>query len=221
MSEHRNDGSQGGANAAMSGTGGANPALGAPTAVSEQRSRIRPRGSADTLLGDADSPGGRREQYQGLLKRLLGCLAGGFVLALMIGNQEGTQEDYGLAFREAVFAPRIILFLGIGVLLFLAVTFWPLIKPYLVRSGVRPLAVGALTVIVSQTLLKWYDPLGDGKFKTLADQASKTNGLSPLSQQFFTNPVPWILLIATVGCAGVAISADLTGRDRVVEGRLP
>jgi ABC-type branched-subunit amino acid transport system permease subunit len=205
MSQQGNDGPQGGANAAMSGTGGANPALGAPNAVSEQRSRVRPRGSADTVLGDPDSPGGRNEQYQIVLKRLLGCLAGGFVLALMVGNQEGTQEDYGLAFREAVLAPRIILFLGIGVLLFFAVTFWPLIKPYLVRSGVRPLAVGALTVIVSQTLLKWYDPLSDGKFKTLADQASKTDGLSPLTQQFFTNPVPWILLIATVGCAAAAI----------------
>jgi ABC-type branched-subunit amino acid transport system permease subunit len=205
MTQDHNDGSGGGANAAMSGTGGANPALGAPPAVSEQRSRVQPRGSADTVLGDPDSPGGRNEQYQILLKRLLGCLAGGLVLALMVGNQEGTQEDYGLAFREAIFAPRVVLFLGIGVLLFLAVTFWPLVKPYLVRSGVRPLAVGGLTVIVSQTLLKWYDPLGDGKFQTLAAQAANTTGLSPLTRQFFTSPVPWILLIATLACAGVAI----------------
>ncbi|MFL6161149.1 MAG: branched-chain amino acid ABC transporter permease [Jatrophihabitantaceae bacterium] len=206
MSQHRNDGSGGGANAAMSGTGGANPALGAPTAVSEQRSKVRPRGHADSVFG---APGGRNEQYRMLAKRLLGCLAGGLVLALMVGNQEGTQEDYGLAFREAVLSPRIVVFLLIGVLLFLVITFWPLVKPYLVRSGVRPLAVGGLTVVVSQTLLKWYDPLGDGKFKTLSDQAANTSGLSPLTRLFFTSPVAWIALIVTFACAAVATALRL------------
>ncbi len=188
-------------NAALSGTGGANPALGAPAAVSEQRSKVRPRG--DAVLGDG--PGGASEQYLTLLKRLLGCLAGGFVLALMVGNQEGTQEDYGLAFREAVFSPRIIVFLLIGVLLFLAITFWPLVKPYLVRTGVRPLAVGGLTVIVAQTLMRWYDPLGDAKFNTLAAQAANTNGLSALAKLYFTTPVAWIYLIVTFCCAAAAL----------------
>ena len=33
------------------------------------------------------------------VKRLVACLAGGFVLALMVGTQEGTQQDFGYAFR--------------------------------------------------------------------------------------------------------------------------
>ena len=65
------------------------------------------------------------------IKRLIACLAGSFVLALMWGPQEGTQEDYGYAFRQAIFSPRILVFLGIGVLVFLAITFWPLVRPYL------------------------------------------------------------------------------------------
>ena len=94
------------------------------------------------------------------VKRLLACLAGGFVLALMVGTQEGTQQDFGYAFREAVFAPRIVLFLGIGVLLYLAITFGPRARPYLTRPGLRPLGAGAVTVLVSFTLLKWTDNHG-------------------------------------------------------------
>ncbi|HTZ44993.1 MAG TPA: branched-chain amino acid ABC transporter permease [Jatrophihabitans sp.] len=147
----------------------------------------------------------RTGQRAALLKRLAACLAGGVVLALMIGNQEGTQEDYGLAFRQAVFAPRIVFFLLIGVLLFLGLTFWPRISPYLVRPGVRPLAIGGFTVLVSQTLLRWFDPLGDGKFGTLAAQAANTNGLSPLAKLFFTTGVAWALLIVTFVLAVTAI----------------
>src|SRR6478752_5597588 len=46
------------------------------------------------------------------IKRLIACLAGSFVLALMWGPQEGVQEDYGYAFRQAIFSPRILVFLG-------------------------------------------------------------------------------------------------------------
>ena len=41
-----------------------------------------------------------------LVKRFIACLALGLALAIMVGPQQGTQQDYGLAFREAVFAPR-------------------------------------------------------------------------------------------------------------------
>ena len=40
------------------------------------------------------------------VKRLAACLFGGFVLALMVGKQEGTQNDFGIAFHEAVAATR-------------------------------------------------------------------------------------------------------------------
>ena len=38
----------------------------------------------------------------------LGVPGPGFVLALMIGTQEGTQPDFGYAFRQAIFGPRIL-----------------------------------------------------------------------------------------------------------------
>ncbi len=103
-----------------------------------------------------------------LLKRLLACLAGGVVLAMMVGPQEGSQTDYGYAFRKSVLEPRIVVFLGIGVLLFLAITYWPTIVPYLTRPGFWPLVSGALAVVAAITLMHWYDPAGDGKFSSTA-----------------------------------------------------
>jgi ABC-type branched-subunit amino acid transport system permease subunit len=140
-------------------------------------------------------------------KRLLSCLAVGVVLALMVGNQEGTQDDYGYAFRKAVFAPRIFLFLAIGVLIFFAVTYASRVTPYLHRPGIRPLGIGALTVAVSQTLMRWTDSpeVGDGKFSTVAKAASNTSGLAPAAKFFFSNYLAWILFIITVALAGFAI----------------
>ncbi len=43
---------------------------------------------------------------------------------------------------QAVVVPRIFVFLGIGVLLYLAITFGPRVKPYLTRPGLRPLGAG-------------------------------------------------------------------------------
>jgi len=144
------------------------------------------------------------------LKLLLSCLAGGFVLALMVGNQEGTQRDFGYAFREAIFGPRIILFLGIGVLLYLAITFGPRFRPYLTRPGLRPLGAGALTVVVSFTLLKWTDSpqINTGKFRPLADAASATDGVDSLARFFFgsaTSVFPWLLLIVVTVIAAVGM----------------
>ena len=79
---------------------------------------FRPTG----ILGERSGAGGMKRRparpspASGRVKRLVACLAGGFVLALMVGPQEGTQEDFGYAFRESVFVPRIFVFLGIGVL---------------------------------------------------------------------------------------------------------
>lgn len=134
------------------------------------------------------------------IQRLLSCLAGGFVLALMVGTQEGTQQDFGYAFREAVLGPRIFVFLGIGVLIYLAITYGPAFKPYLTRPGLRPLGAGALTVIVSFTLLKWTDStqIDGGKFRTLADAAADTGSFDTLGRVFFGSlfpATPWLLLI--------------------------
>jgi ABC-type branched-subunit amino acid transport system permease subunit len=119
------------------------------------------------------------------LKRLGGCLVGSLVLANLWGPQEGVQSDYGYAFRQAVFGPRIVVFLAMGVVLFLGITYNSVVQPYLTRPGVRPLAAGALTVIVSQTLLHWNDQVGDAKFGTIAAAVGGTRGLSPLAVAFF------------------------------------
>lgn len=143
-------------------------------------------------------------------QRLAACLAGGFVLALMIGNQEGTQQDFGYAFRQAVLGPRILLFLGIGVALYLAITFGPRLTPYLKRPGFRPLVAGALTVVVSLTLLHWTDSpaIDSGKFRPLAAAAADTGGLSPLARVFFGSgftltPYLVLILITLVAAVGV------------------
>ena len=144
------------------------------------------------------------------LKRLGACLAGGVVLAMMVGTQEGTQQDFGYAFRKAVLDPRIFIFLGIGVLLYLAITFGPRFRPYLTRPGLRPLGAGIITVIVSLTLLKWTDSpqITGGKFRPLADAAADTGSLDSLARLFYGSAVPatiWILLIiaALLAVAGM------------------
>ncbi|MCW2818148.1 MAG: branched-chain amino acid transporter permease [Marmoricola sp.] len=143
-------------------------------------------------------------------QRLVACLAGGFVLALMVGTQEGTQQDIWLAFRQAVLAPRILLFLLIGVALYVAITFGPRGVPYLARPGLRPLGAGFLTVLVAFTLLRWTDStdIGAGKFKDLAGAAAQTGGLDPLTRAFFDSlfsSFPWLLLLGVTLLAAVAI----------------
>jgi uncharacterized membrane protein YqjE len=90
-----------------------------------------------------------RAEVWPLARRLLACLAGGVVLALMWGQQEGTPQDFGFAFRQAVFGPRILAFLGLGLVAFVLITFWPQFRPYAVRPGVRPLLAGLLVVAAS------------------------------------------------------------------------
>jgi ABC-type branched-subunit amino acid transport system permease subunit len=119
------------------------------------------------------------------LRRLGGCLAGSLVLALMWGPQEGSFGNFWFAIHQSILAPRVLVFLALGVLIFLAMSFWPRVIPYLTRPGVWPLVAGALTVIAAQTLMHWADQVGDGKFGTLATAVSHTTGLAPLATAFF------------------------------------
>jgi ABC-type branched-subunit amino acid transport system permease subunit len=139
-----------------------------------------------------------------LLNRLLACLAGGVVLAMMVGPQEGTQADYFYGFKKSVLEPRILIFLCIGVLLFLAITYWPRIVPYLTRPGFWPLVSGALAVLAAITLMHWDDPVGDGKFTATANLVSQTSGISPVAKAFF-GWLAWTLLLIVVVAGGAAI----------------
>src|SRR5450432_4071577 len=143
-----------------------------------------------------------------LLKRLVACLAGGVVLAMMVGSQEGSETDYGYAFRKSVFEPRIVVFLAIGVLLFFAITYWPSIVPYLTRPGFWPLLSGGLAVLAAITLMHWYDPVGDGKFSATAGIVSQTSNISAIATAYF-GWLAWAQLIAVVAVGGGAIILGL------------
>ena len=157
------------------------------------RPPIRPR-SARTL-----PPG---------LSRLVACLAGSVVLAMMVGSQEGSQTDYSYAFRKSVLEPRIVVFLGIGVLLFLAITYWPRIVPYLSRPGFWPLLSGSIAVVAAITLMHWYDPIGDGKFSATAHAVSAANNVSALTTAYFAW-LAWTALILILVAGATAIIVGL------------
>src|ERR1700758_1833423 len=102
---------------------------------------------------------------QAWVKRLIACLGGGFALALTWGQQEGTVNgDFGIAFFQATglhhntsvawhFPWRLVLFLGIGLVIFAAMTGWRSIGPYLKAPGMLPMIVGAVCIVVSQIVM--------------------------------------------------------------------
>ncbi|SDO73641.1 ABC-type branched-chain amino acid transport system, permease component [Klenkia soli] len=143
--------------------------------------------------------------------RLLACLAGGVVLAMMVGTQQGSQQDYGLSFREAVLDVRIVWFLLLGLLVFVVITYKDLVTPYLQRPGVRPLVAGVLVLIASFFLLTWYDPLSDGKFGAFADAVTGTPQIAPLARAFFG----WLWLVGLIGVP-VLIAVAIVLRVRVL-----
>ncbi len=138
-----------------------------------------------------------------LVKRFLACLAGGFVLALMVGEQEGSQNDFGVSFQGAMAGFRWVLFLGIGVLLFLAMTFWPRIAPFIRRPGAVGVGVGFIVVLAAMVLMNWYDPVG--KFSDLSTQVDQTSGLDPLTSAFFSY-LGYVLWAGALIIGGVAIA---------------
>ena len=154
------------------------------------------------------------EMTKAHLKRLLACLLGGVVLAIMIGPQEGTLTDFGISFHDAVLKPRIALFLAIGVLIYLMITFWPLVRPHIRRPGVVPAVSGLVIVLVSQAVMNWYDPLlnlnsTSAKFNKLSDVVDKTSGLDATTKWFFAQWGAWTLvavaLLGTAACIVVRI----------------
>jgi ABC-type branched-subunit amino acid transport system permease subunit len=168
------------------------------------------------------------------VKRLIACLGGGVVLAMMIGNQEGTiNGDFGVAFYEALglrsassqayhFPLRLFLFLLIGVAMFVLISFWNYAVPYFKRPGVVALGLGVLGVLISQGVMNWYDPIAAGKnsrFLTLKPKVDKTNGLQVLTQPFF-DWLSWALLVlAVIACAfAIVLRRRVAGYAAAVAG---
>jgi ABC-type branched-subunit amino acid transport system permease subunit len=146
-----------------------------------------------------------RREVAPLVKRLLGCLVGGVVLALMWGQQEGTNTDYGFAFRESVLNVRIIWFLLIGLVVFLLITFWPRVRAYLTRPGALPLLVGVLIVASAQALLNWDDQVGAAHFADVAKAVAATPAISPLTAAFF-GWLAWVQLVVVLAVAAVGVA---------------
>jgi ABC-type branched-subunit amino acid transport system permease subunit len=158
--------------------------------------RATARGLAQNLLGPSS------------LKRLAACLFGGVVLALMVGKQHGTRDDFHVGITDALFKPRIGIFLVVGLVIFVLVTFWPLVVPYLTRPGTYPLGAGLLVVIGAQTIMNWYDPLassgGNGKFGAVGSALGGTSGLLPITEPFFSW-LAWTLAGLALVVCGYAI----------------
>lgn len=164
-------------------------------------------GTRPTARGLADRLVGRNS-----LQRLAACLFGGVVLALMVGKQHGTRDDFHVGITDALFKPRIVIFLVVGLVIFVLVTFWPLVVPYLTRPGTYPLGAGLVTVVGAQTIMNWYDPLassgGNGKFGAVGSALANTSGLLPVTEPFFSW-LAWTLAGLALVVCGVAIIARL------------
>ncbi len=129
----------------------------------------------------------------------------------MVGNQEGTFNDFGIAFKEALWRPRVFIFLAIGVVIFLLITFWPLVRPYIRRPGVASAGAGILVIIAAQTIMNWYDPLASvtsGKFGDLRSAVDKTTGLGQVTTWFF-DWMAWTLAAAGLVACAIAIAARI------------
>jgi ABC-type branched-subunit amino acid transport system permease subunit len=137
------------------------------------------------------------------LKRLAACLFGGFVLALMIGTQEGSQNDFGISFSRATSPGRLIVFLLIGFIAFLLLTFWPLVQPFIRNPGASTVLVGFLLVGTGMTLTRWYDPVG--KFGAVSRAVKHSSGV-PFLVKIYFSPAAWGLLVAAIVIAGVAVA---------------
>jgi hypothetical protein len=121
----------------------------------------------------------------------------------MVGNQEGTQNDFGIAFREATSPLRLLAFLGVGVGAFLVLTFWSLIAPYVRHPGAAPVAAGLVVVFAGMTLTKWYDPVGKlGPVSTAVGQSKGVPFLVSLYFSWFA----WALFLACLVLGGVAVA---------------
>jgi len=141
--------------------------------------------------------------------RAVACFVGAVVLAMMVGPQQGSKSDYGLTFRHQVLSPRIVAFLVVGALVFLAITYRDAVSRYARRPGVRPLIIGVLVLLASYFLMRWYDPLGNnGKFGGLAGAVADTQGLAPVATIFF-GWLWWVSILVLIAAIFVAIARRL------------
>ncbi|GAA3669812.1 hypothetical protein GCM10022237_32020 [Nocardioides ginsengisoli] len=154
-------------------------------------------------------------------RRLLICLVGAVIVAVMWGPQQGSPDDYGHGFKQAVLDPRIFVFLGLGVLMFVLAPRTAQLKARLALPGSGLFGAAAAGVALARTLLHWYDPVGDGKFAAASRAA--TSGLADVYFGWLY-VVTWLLVVgvglvailrrsralASVGALAALAAAELT-----------
>ena len=112
----------------------------------------------------------------------------------MVGNQEGTQNDYGWPSARPSSRPASSSSWSSACSSSSRMTFWPLITPYLYVRACGRWPSAASPCWSSMTLLKWSDDgrTDSGKFSAVADKAANTDGLAPVAKLFFSSYVGWI-----------------------------
>jgi ABC-type branched-subunit amino acid transport system permease subunit len=139
-----------------------------------------------------------------VVRRLVAWLFGGFVLCLMVGNQEGSQNDLGISFHKATATGRLVTFLLVGFAGFLVMTFWPLIRPYIRQPGATTILVAAILAIAGMTLMKWYDPL-TAKLSAVSSAVSHSHH-APALVSFYFSPIAWVLFAVGLVLSGAAVA---------------
>ncbi len=132
-------------------------------------------------------------------RRLVSCLGIGVVMNMVTGAT-GRQADYLYAIRTDFSSVRLLIWLAIGVLIWVAFTFAPVVQASLHKPGANLCVIAIVPLIISAALQPWYTPDGF-KFFDLAPKARDTAGLAPLAVAYFG----WLVYLL------VAASAVLTG----------
>jgi len=143
-------------------------------------------------------------RHRAVWQRLAACLVGSIVLAAMWSPVEGSSTDFYYELRKTERFPRLFVLLGIGLLVFLLITYSAKVRPYVSRPGVGPAFVGVLIALSGYVFMHWNDNVGDKKFNTVAKAVSDTNGLSWLTKAYY-GWLHWAFLALVVILLGIAV----------------
>ncbi len=136
-------------------------------------------------------------------RRLVSCLGIGIVFNMVTGTT-GLQTDYLYAVKHDFSSPSLLIWLGIGLLIWVGFTFAPYIQGSLHKPGANLCVIAVLPLIISAVLQPWYTPDGY-KFFDLAPKARDTAGLAPIAVAYFGWLV-YVLIIASAVLTGLAFS---------------
>jgi ABC-type branched-subunit amino acid transport system permease subunit len=147
-------------------------------------------------------------RHQRQLKRFGACIIASVVLAAMWSPVEGSSTDFYYELKKTERFPRLLVFLAIGVVAYLVITFWSRVKPYVTRPGVVPGFLGLIVALCGYVFMNWYDNVGSGKFNAVSKAVSHTNGLPWLTKEYF-GWLHWALLVGALVLCAVAVVLEI------------